>query len=115
MIANALTGALTPAMKRTLIFEYRCSCCWRPLVTQGEDGPVVCSRYPEHQGFVTAYYVDKRRERSTYDLEQVKRMIEETPDLREMFGFGQSTKTAAERAEQLRATQQRRRENDTLF
>jgi hypothetical protein len=110
-----LTSALTAAMKRTLIFEYRCACCWGNLITDGEDGPVVCAAYPEHQGYVTLYYVEKRRERSSYDLAQVKQMIEDTPDLRELFGFGQSTKTPQERAAQLRAVRQMRRANDTLY
>jgi len=28
----------TAAMKRLLIFDYRCSVCWGPLITDGEDG-----------------------------------------------------------------------------
>jgi hypothetical protein len=75
----------TAAMKRLLIFDYRCSVCWGPLITDGEDGQVVCSRYPEHQGFVSGYYVNRRRSQSEIELMQVRQMIEDTPDLRKMF------------------------------
>lgn len=106
-----LTSALTPAMKRVLIFDYRCACCWGNLITQGEDGPVVCAKYPEHQGFVTAYYVERRRERSTYDLAEVQQMIDDTPDLRAMF---YPTKTPQEVAATL-ARWKATRSDDSLY
>ena len=56
----------------TLIFEYVCSVCWSNLAQAGEDGSVICANNPEHQGFVTKWYADKKREQSEFSLVEVK-------------------------------------------
>lgn len=43
--------------------KYRCSVCWGLLVEKYVDGEwhCVCAKDESHQGFVSAYYVERQR------------------------------------------------------
>lgn len=82
-----------------LIFNYYCSVCWGPLVGYFDDDDgserVMCAQFAEHQGFVTQWYANMRRQRSEYDLREVKSIYQDS-EWGEMLGLRAPRKTGAE-------------------
>lgn len=89
------TSILPRGFKTRLIFDYVCSVCWSQLVEQGYDGPIVCNVTPDHRGFVTRRYADRRRQQSQFDLQVVKAIYQES-DIAELLGLVQPRKSSAE-------------------